>query len=176
MNTSLRKHLSYSAVIMVGLIAMIAFVLANLGGEMPAPPPVGTNTTQQLPSPDLGLPSVLLEDALQLEYVPARAERNPFFTRDFLPKEKPEKEPEPPPPPKTEEVQIRYRGYYQLHNGETYAYVMVRDQILTGTVGMELLPGWSIAAIENQKLVLQGPQGSRIEIGLLQSQNVEVPK
>lgn len=182
MRTPLHRQTWYGVLILAVLLAVIGFTLADLGGKLPTPPPVPADAPPVLNPADVIVTSERLAPLIQPlpmpDFQPAHGTNNPFFTLQFLPQPEPEPEPEPqpPPPPKTEKVSLQFRGLYILHSGESHAWLLVNENLMTVEPQSQPVPGWWVESIDAGKIVLRGPDAQTMEIAFRKTVTLEIPK
>jgi hypothetical protein len=155
-----------AALLLVGLVVLLGFVVRHLGVDIPdfpasnrRPPPATTGVTVgRLDALDtlFKVPRLLVPTNTVM----------PFYTTHF--------QPPPPKPPTTRRVDLTYLGYFQTAGGEKRAYVRVGENLFVGPAGSNVVADLTVTDIALRTLTLRSPAQTNV-LDFQVQKPVEVP-
>lgn len=161
---ALQRTIWFSALLLAGLVILLALVLFGFGGGLPdLTAPAGPRA---LANPPLGEP---IPDMFTTSAVPAIEVSsnvvNPFFTLHF----------QPPAPPPTKKVPLLYLGCVESSTRVLRAYVRVSDKLQILPLGEKVIADYAIQDISITALVLTNTAGQTSVFGFKTNATIEVP-
>jgi hypothetical protein len=114
---------------------------------------------------------------------PAPAGPGIFFTDYFKPPPPPppppppkveEKKPEPPRPPPEKTVNLTYRGFVEMREGQRVAYLMADDQLQQRLLGEPVAGPWKVESFSVDELVVSNGENT-VKVPFNRSAAVKFP-
>ena len=162
---ALERTIWFSALLLAGLIILLALVLFGFGGGLPdITLPPGPRAASSSPPPDAPIPDLFTTSGVPALEVSTNVV-NPFFTLHF----------QPPAPPPTKKVPLLYLGCVESSTGVLRAYVSVADKLQVLPLGEKVIADYAIQEISLKMLVLTNTAGQTGIFGFNTNSTIEVP-
>jgi hypothetical protein len=157
-----------AALLLIGLVVLLGFVVRHFGVDIPEFPA----SHRRPPAPTAVVPIGRLDALDSLFKVPQLWRPTnpvtPFYTTHF--------QPPPPKPPTTRKVDLTYVGHFRASGGERRAYVRVGDNLFVGPTGSNVVADLTVTDIALRTLTLKSPtQTNVLEFKVLKQVEVPLP-
>jgi hypothetical protein len=168
MLNSVERDRWIAALLLVGLVVLLGFVVRQFGVDIPDFPVSSRHPPPSMPAVTLGRLDSLdtLFKVPQLGAVTNPV--TPFYTTHF--------QPSPPKPPTTRRVDVTYLGHFQTAAGQRRAYVRAGETLFVGPVGSNVVADLTVTDIALRTLTLKSAtQTNVLEFQVLKQLEVPVP-
>jgi hypothetical protein len=156
-----------AAILVAGLLALLAIVLRDYGVGLPEIPRTGTRPHPIMPPVSESEPDRLFPTEPMSGLRPEPGQPSPFYTAHFQPPR--------PKPPTTRKVNMTYLGLLELAGGERRAFLRVDNDTRIAPMGTAIVADLAVADMDRRTLTLTNSSSGTNILLFNVSKAVEVP-